>query len=278
MRPKLLQTEYLTTAKIFINNNLLKIFVLLTIAISLFAGISFFVISLTNNLTKSVAVNKNLSERLKTTALKLKDFQNQDQYKINLKLKKNIDDIESSYKTTVDLYQKILDLKSQKQDTVSLDKEFATILNYIADINYASASAQLKILSSDIKKKQDVLAAAQAVSAAPQNVTQSNTPPAAGNFSVQSVTTDNGSFTVYIVAADLNTTRVIVDTASSGDCSNNCPALSLSDYVSRNNAFAGINGSYFCPPEYPSCAGKTNSFDLLVMNKNKVYFMANTTK
>jgi exopolysaccharide biosynthesis protein len=48
--------------------------------------------------------------------------------------------------------------------------------------------------------------------------------------------------------------------------------LSLSDYVSRNGAFAGINGSYFCPAEYPSCAGKTNSFDLLVMNKNKVYF------
>ena len=105
----------------------------------------------------------------------------------------------------------------------------------------------------------------------PQNITQSNTPPSNG-FSIQSVSAGSGSFTVYIIAADLNTTRVIVDTASTGDCGNNCPALPLGDYVARSGAYAGINGSYFCPPEYPTCVGKTNSFDLLVMNKNKVYF------
>ncbi|MEK7622831.1 MAG: phosphodiester glycosidase family protein [Patescibacteria group bacterium] len=99
----------------------------------------------------------------------------------------------------------------------------------------------------------------------------SNTPPGSG-FSRQSVTTDIGSFTVSLVAADLNSTRVIVDTASDGDCANDCPVLSLGAYVSRSGAFAGINGSYFCPASYPSCAGKTNSFDTLLMNKNKVYF------
>lgn len=81
-----------------------------------------------------------------------------------------------------------------------------------------------------------------------------------------------GNFLVSIVAADLGSTKVIVDTASDSDCSNNCPVLALSDYVSRNGAFAGINGSFFCPTEYPSCAGKTNSFDTLLMNKNKKYF------
>lgn len=75
-----------------------------------------------------------------------------------------------------------------------------------------------------------------------------------------------------MVAADLNSTKVIADTASDSDCSNDCPVLSLADYVSRNGAFAGINGSYFCPADYPSCAGKTNSFDTLLMNKNKHYF------
>lgn len=99
----------------------------------------------------------------------------------------------------------------------------------------------------------------------------SNTPPGSG-FSRQSVTTDAGSFTVSLVAADLNSTRVIVDTASDGDCANDCPVLSLAAYVSRSGAFAGINGTYFCPASYPSCAGKTNSFDTLLMNKNKVYF------
>ena len=77
---------------------------------------------------------------------------------------------------------------------------------------------------------------------------------------------------VSLVAADLNSTRVLVDTASDGDCRNNCPVLPLATYVSRSGGFAGINGSYFCPPDYPSCAGKVNSFDTLLMNKNKVYF------
>lgn len=74
------------------------------------------------------------------------------------------------------------------------------------------------------------------------------------------------------LAADLGSTRVIVDTASDSDCRDNCPVMALGDYVGRSGAFAGINGSYFCPASYPSCAGKTNSFDTLLMNKNKHYF------
>ena len=74
------------------------------------------------------------------------------------------------------------------------------------------------------------------------------------------------------MAADLNSTKVIVDTASESDCSNDCPVLPLADYVARNSAYAGINGSYFCPAAYRSCAGKSNSFDTLLMNKNKRYF------
>lgn len=99
----------------------------------------------------------------------------------------------------------------------------------------------------------------------------SNTPPGSG-YSRQTVSVEGQDFTVDIIAADLNSTKVIVDTASDSDCSNDCPALPLSDYVSRAGAYAGINGSYFCPAEYSSCAGKTNSFDTLLMNKNKHYF------
>ncbi|MBI4157530.1 phosphodiester glycosidase family protein [Candidatus Woesebacteria bacterium] len=99
----------------------------------------------------------------------------------------------------------------------------------------------------------------------------SNAPPGAG-YSRQSVSSDAGVFTVSMIAADISSTRVIVDTASPGDCSNNCPVLSLGDYVVRNGAYAGINGSYFCPADYSSCSGKTNTFDTLLMNKDKVYF------
>lgn len=106
-------------------------------------------------------------------------------------------------------------------------------------------------------------------SVAPVPVT--NTPPGSG-FSKQTVSVEGQNYTVSIVAADLNSTKVIVDTASDSDCSNDCPVLSLAEYTSRNGAWAGINGSYFCPASYSSCAGKTNSFDTLLMNKNKRYF------
>ena len=215
--------------------------------------------------------NLTIAEQLKETAIKLNNLQNQNQYKINQGLKENIKNIQTSYRFSLGLYQRIVDLKAQKQDTSDLDKEFAQSLSYLSDLNYSSASASLNLLVLDIKKKEAALAVASIQTSISQNVAQSNTPPGSG-FSVQSVSTDNGSFTIYIVAADLNSTKIIVDTASDGDCSNNCPTLPLSDYIGRNGAFAGINGSFFCPAEYPSCVGKTNSFDLLVMNKNKVYF------
>lgn len=111
------------------------------------------------------------------------------------------------------------------------------------------------------------------VTAAPTQppATVNNNPPGSG-FSSQRVHTDSGDFTVYLIAADLNSTKVIVDTASDSTCTGNCPVMSLGDYVGRNGAYAGINGAFFCPRDYASCAGKENSFDTLVMNKNKTYF------
>lgn len=105
----------------------------------------------------------------------------------------------------------------------------------------------------------------------PQPIITNNTPPNSGYF-LQNVSVEGVTYKVAIVAADLNSTKVIVDTTSDSDCRDNCPVLPLAEYVSRNGAYAGINGSYFCPAEYPSCAGKTNSFDTLLMNKNKTYF------
>ena len=243
--------------------------------LSLTSGATIFVLILISilvlNLNSQSRKNSQNLNKLNQVQLKLNRLQNENQYKINQSLKKNIDNIQTSYKTSVDLYQRILDLKAQNQDTKELDKEFAQSLEYLYNLNYASASATLKVLTQGVEKDEAALVVPTSSPNSSQNVAASNTPPASG-FSIQSVSTDNGSFTVEIVAADLNSTRVIVDTASDSDCSNNCPTLPLSDYVSRSGAFAGINGSYFCPVEYPSCAGKTGSFDTLLMNKNKVYF------
>ncbi len=243
----------------------IAIFLILIFATASFSLFFAYKLNIANN------ENSSLSNRLSIAQANYIGLKNQDQYKINQQLKANINNIETTYKAAASEYEKIADLKAQKQDTSSLDKEFAQSLNYLSALNYSSASASLKTLTTDVNQEEAALAAAQVKNATPVNITQSNTPPSSG-FSVQQVTTSNGSFTVYIIAADLNSTKIIVDTASNGDCSNNCPVLPLEDYISRNGAYAGINGSYFCPVDYPSCSGKSNSFDLLVMNKNKVYF------
>ncbi|MDE2026189.1 MAG: hypothetical protein KGJ07_06870, partial [Patescibacteria group bacterium] len=202
-------------------------------------------------------------------------LKNQDQYKINQDLEAKIKTTDDTYTQTVGVYEKLLDLKTQVKDTKDMDALFAETMNYLAKLNYSSASADLQVLNSDIQDEENKLAAE--VAAGITNVTASNSLPGSG-FSVQSITTDIGTFTVKIVAADLNSTRVIVDTASSSDCSNNCPVMPLGDYVARNGAFAGVNGTFFCPVDYPSCAGKTGSFDTLLMNKNKTYFNSDNNK
>lgn len=214
-----------------------------------------------------------LTNNLERTKKELTDLKNQDQYKINKDLEAKIAKTEDVYKKTSEAYEKIIDLKAQKQKNEDLDKQFAEILNNLSQLNYSSASSNLFQLKTGIDKQYQILAQASISTGGTNQVAAvtSNQPPASG-YSFQSVQTDSGTFNVSIVAADLNSTRVIVDTASDSTCKDNCPVMSLGDYVGRNGAYAGINGSFFCPTEYPSCSGKTNSFDTLLMNKNKVYF------
>ncbi len=216
-----------------------------------------------------------LNIQLSSTKKELDDLKSQDQIKINQTLQEEIKNINKNYKDSVSGYEKIQDLKAQKQDTSKLDAVYAQIVKFLADKNYASASATLADLNKAIDEQNAKLAAATAPQSgstqATANALQSNTPPGSG-YSLQKVDAEGSSYNVSIIAADLNSTKVIIDTASDSDCSNNCPTLPLATYVSRSGAYAGINGSFFCPPEYPSCAGRTGSFDTLLMNKNKHYF------
>ncbi len=200
----------------------------------------------------------------------LTKLKNTDQIKRNDALEAEIKNIETTYKKSVDVYESLLDLKASNPKTdKSLDTILAESISLLADRNFASAEAKLKDLTSKISSEKSKYLATLVPATAPAPV--NNTAPGSG-FSRQTVHTDAGDFVVDIVAGDLGSTRVIVDTASDEDCRDNCPVLSLGDYVARNGAYAGINGTYFCPADYPSCAGKTNSYDLLVMNKNKKYF------
>lgn len=80
------------------------------------------------------------------------------------------------------------------------------------------------------------------------------------------IVTEKGNFSATVINFDLNGVKMVTDTANETDCGNDCPAISLQDFVNRNSCFAGVNGSYFCPDSYPECESKKNSFDFSVYN------------
>lgn len=215
------------------------------------------------------STNSDLQKQSSSISAQLRQLQNEDQVVINKNLNSEVKQINTIYKKAVSVYEKLLEIKGNDSKKIKYDSLFASSLNYLADKKYASADAVLR----DLDKQLEEQRAKQAVSSVPASFSGpvNNTPPGSG-YSRQRVKSDIGEYVVDIVSADLGSTRVIVDTASDEDCKDNCLVLSLGDYVGRNGAFAGVNGSYFCPASYPSCAGKANSFDTLLMNKKKTYF------
>lgn len=214
--------------------------------------------------TRETELNTTLSQ----TQKELDRLENEDPHKTNQVLKQEIVDLKKTFVSAVDVYEDLVKLRESTTKTSALDSLFASALSYLAKENVASADATLKKLADGIKTETTKLAKATTI---PANVPESNAPPSSG-YKRQKVVVDGVGFLVDIVAADLNSTKVIVDTASDNTCTNNCPVLPLAEYAARSGAYAGINGTYFCPETYPSCADKKNSFDVLVMNKNKVYF------
>ena len=207
-------------------------------------------------------------ESLKKSQQELTDLQNQDQYNINQELEKTITSIDDAYKKSVVVYESLIKLKESSSKTAKLDEAYVAVLNQLIKREYASAQASLVKLQKDINTQQASVASSFSI---PANVAANNAPPGSG-YRRQKVSAEIGEYLVDIISADLNSTRVIVDTASDGDCRDNCPVLSLAEYAARSGGFAAINGPYFCPASYPACAGKTNSFDTLIMNKGKHYF------
>ena len=241
--------------------------------ILLLLGATYFIfqnrVSGLQNLVSKLTQEKDQNfEELTKIKNEIETVKSEDQFKKNETLQSEIKIIEKTYDTAVSVYENLLDLKDKSKNTGEMDKLFAQSLKYLSDRNYSSASATLAAITTKIKEEETKVVASFTI---PANVPVQNAPPGSG-YSRQQVQTDAGTFMVSLVAGDLGSTKVLVDTASDSNCSNNCPVLPLATYVSRNGAFAGVNGSYFCPASYPTCAGKTNSFDLLVMNSKKTYF------
>jgi tetratricopeptide (TPR) repeat protein len=224
------------------------------------------------NLKKDIKLAQNQNQELKgkyeESQKNINDLQNEDQRLKNKTLEEEIKNIQNTYKKSLSVYENLLDLKSKTRDTTKLDEKMALAFSLLSQRNYKEADELLDQLNKDIKTESDKIASAFVI---PPSAPVSSNPPGSG-YARQTVQTDSGSFLTDIISADLGSTKVIVDTASDSDCSNDCPVLSLSEYVSRTGAYAGVNGSYFCPATYPTCSGKTNSYDLLVMNYKKTYF------
>lgn len=219
------------------------------------------------DLTKEKDKNRTDLERI---GKELENLKNQDQLKRNEELQGEIKNIQDTYKKALVTYEDILDFRDKyKKDIKDLEKLFAQSLGRLASRDYKGSAEILNQIASKITEEEKKVALSFNI---PANVPQNNAPPGSG-YSRQSVNVAGlGSYMVSLIAGDLGSTKVIVDTASDSDCSDNCPVLPLATYVSRTGAYAGVNGSYFCPASYPTCAGKTNTFDLLVMNSKKTYF------
>jgi hypothetical protein len=87
-------------------------------------------------------------------------------------------------------------------------------------------------------------------------------------YSNLSVPTARGTFNVHLIKERLADVTVKTLTANSTDCTSDCPAKPLAQYIAENGAYAGMNGTYLCPPDYPACVGKVNSYDYAFYNSN----------
>lgn len=223
------------------------------------------------SLTKEIKqTTETLNETISTINTELDRLKNEDLKKTNEGIRVEIGKLKESFRTAVVAYEQMLDLRERGSKITSQESKFASVLSFLSKDDLASAQKTVNELVVEINKEKARLTALVAV-AIPASVPEIKEAPSSG-YRRQKVVVGEASFLVDIVSADLNSTRVIVDTASDSTCKNDCPVLPLATYVSRSGAYAGVNGTYFCPESYPSCADKKNSFDTLVMNKNKVYF------
>ncbi|GIW59858.1 MAG: hypothetical protein KatS3mg087_0924 [Patescibacteria group bacterium] len=122
----------------------------------------------------------------------------------------------------------------------------------------------------DEKKKAEEEAKKRAAASAAAAVAAQNN--GGITYERKGVDTPRGRFTADILRIDMSRSWVRTFTAFENDCAADCAVKPLGSYVGENGGVAGINGTYFCPPDYAQCAGKKNSFDLLVFDyRSKKY-------
>lgn len=171
-------------------------------------------------------------------------------------LGKEIENIQRTYEEGAKLFEDRADLVITVGKVSSVDMALAKYLRLLSDKDWSGAIEQAKKVRLEIDK---MTADKIVVTKAPA----SNTAPGSG-YSRQKVATERGDFVISMLVAP--GARAVIETAGDSDCSDNCPTKTLAEHVAASGGFAGINGAYFCPPDYPQCQGKVNSFDTIAVN------------
>lgn len=210
-------------------------------------------------------------QKISSLSGQLEELKNEDTRKTNAALKVRIDTVESAFSKVAQALEVLSDARGQGVVVNQFENDLATAVSSLQKLDYETANKQLIVLNQKITEalaqKQTQLAAAVPAAQASQAL------PGAGSYSRQSVKTDRGDFVVSLIAEKTASVKMITDTGNDDTCFDNCTVLPLASYVARNGGFAGINGSYFCPPDYPSCSGKVNSFNTLIFNARLKKYM-----
>ncbi|MEK7166540.1 MAG: phosphodiester glycosidase family protein, partial [Patescibacteria group bacterium] len=191
----------------------------------------------------------------------LETLKNEDLRKINAETKAKIAQVETVFRLASITIESFSDARYQGINTSAFEGDLAKAISLLSQLKYDEANTQLSTINKKVTELTVVKTAQIAAQASP-----AQDPPVAGSYRRQSVTTSRGSFVVSLIAEQTGSIKMITDSASDDTCTNNCAVLPLATYVSRNSGFAGINGSYFCPSDYPSCSDKVNSFNTLIFN------------
>jgi hypothetical protein len=197
---------------------------------------------------------------LTTLAQEYEELKADDQVVKNVELSKEINNIQKTYEEGAKLFEDRADLVITVGKVSAVDIALAKFLRLLGDRDWSGASEQAKKVRAEIDK---IVIANTPKVATVANAPASNAAPGSG-YARQKVSTGRGDFVVSLVVAP--GARAVIETAGDSDCADNCPTKSLAEHVAASGGFAGINGAYFCPPDYPQCQGKVNSFDTLAVN------------
>lgn len=199
------------------------------------------------------------------------EFQKTDLNKKVVDLQTSLDTINNTYNNKSKVQLLIDKAKGLGINIDDFNKRMQNVNELLLAQKYTDAATQVDTLNTDINnsidKKNNELAQ--------QKINENNQKKSTQNidgssFTKTTVSALGRNFTVYYISIDLGMSglKISTDTADNSDCANNCRATNLMNFYNNHHGFAAINGTYFCPISYSTCAGATNSFWFPVFNTN----------